>query len=137
LGLVTRALTDAGAVVKHIAPRLGVVDAQGTSVAVDATCENSPSVLFDAVILPADKASLDALASVAQASDFVKEQYRHGKAIGLLGPDAAALGRLGVEVPDGEEALAGIVDAVGDPQALIEAIAAPRHPARESDPPPV
>jgi catalase len=58
------ALTGAGAVPRFVAPRLGRVDtASGGAIEADASMENSPSVLFDALILPDGEAGVRALAS--------------------------------------------------------------------------
>src|SRR5262249_36787821 len=47
-----RALLDAGAVPRYLSFRLGEVTADdGSTIEADATLENSPSVLFDAVVL--------------------------------------------------------------------------------------
>ena len=133
---MAQALAAEGAVPRFIAPRLGTVDSSGGKLPVDATLENSPSVLFDAVIIPADDSSLAALSVLGQVKDFIKDQYRHGKAIGLLAGQYEALARLGLTLPGNEEALAGIVTLGSQPmQAFIDAVAQHRHPSRESDPP--
>ena len=134
---LVKALAAEGAIPRFVAPRLGTINSIGGLLPVDATFENSPSVLFDAVIVPADEGSLNALAAYGQAKDFVKEQYRHGKAIGLLAGQRDALSRLAIDVsPTDREAMAGII-ALGQEsiQAFIEAVAAHRFPSRESDPP--
>ena len=50
---VTNALTGAGAVTRLLGSRLGTITcAEGEALEVDATLENSPSVPFDALVLP-------------------------------------------------------------------------------------
>ena len=67
----------------------------GDSFEVDATFENSPSVLFDAVVLPDGAGGRRALSREGHAVEFLKDQYRHCKTTagpGRLVP-AAAEGR--------------------------------------------
>ena len=135
LRLLAEALGEQGAVPVHVGPLLGVVRADRGELPVDATYENSPSVLFDAVVLPADEASLAALDAHSDAvGDFVREQYRHGKAIGLAGGAPQVLARWGIALDrkgktDGR--LAGVVDCAADAGAFFNAIARHRHPERE------
>jgi catalase len=69
------ALTDAGAVTRLLGSRLGSVKSEsGELFEVDATLENSPAVLFDAMVLPGGAEAADALASMGQALEFVKDQ---------------------------------------------------------------
>jgi len=49
---------------------------------VEVTLEAAPSVVWDAVVVPAGD---DALAEFGQAVEFLKDQYRHSKPILLLG----------------------------------------------------
>ena len=141
------ALQAAGAVSVVIAPRLGALET-ADNVAVDATAsfENSPPVLFDAVLLPDGEAGVKALLRHCQAVDFVAMQFRHGKTLLALGASKALLDRAGVdaflasgdadpgvllaEAADADEAEAAFL-------AFISAIGKHRHPARETDPPQV
>jgi len=133
---VVDALAAAGAVPRHVAMRLGTVDADGRPLAVDATFENSPSVLFDAVLVPADADSVAVLSALPAVCDFVKEQYRHGKAIALAGGEIAALAAFGIPLDaDDADASAGIVTGARVAEGFKRAIAAHRHTARETDPP--
>jgi len=133
---LSKALAAQGAVVKFLAPRLGTVDAGGTSLPVDATFENSPSVLFDAVAIPADARSVAALGAYGRVKEFLKDQYRHGKAMALVGGDLGALAPFGIDLPpDDADAAAGIVHGASVERDFVAAIAQHRHPARETDPP--
>ena len=132
---LAKKLAGEGAVPTFVGPVLGSVKAADGELPVDATYENSPSVLFDAVVLPADEASLAALDAHADAvGDFVREQYRHGKTIGLAGAGPEVLAHYGIAPgaggkDDGRQA--GIVACAADAAALIDAIARHRHPERE------
>jgi catalase len=135
------ALTQAGAVTRLLSARLGRIESEsGEMFEVDATLENSPSVLFDAVVLPAGGEAAAALASAGQALEFVKDQYRHCKTILALGQASDVLVQAGIpfKLPSGEPdpglLVAGhAADVSAD--AFIEAIARHRHPERDSDPP--
>jgi catalase len=140
---LTQALTAAGAVTRLLGSRLGTVMTQdGQSLEVDATLENSPAVLFDAMVLPDGAQAVDALAGDGHTLEFLKDQYRHCKTILVLGAAAGLLDKIGIaRDPPWEGGDPGlIVSASGDDadaQAFIEAIAQHRHPARDTDPPPI
>jgi len=137
LASLAEALARAGAVPCFVAPRLHAVDAAGQALAVDATYENSASALFDAVVMPGDDASSSALATVAAVRDFLRDQYRHGKAIGVLNGRLDELEDYGLPIGGKDDgATAGVVAfSTAKPCPFIAAVAAHRHPARETDPP--
>ncbi len=71
-----------GATVKLIAPRLGdVTGSDGKPLTVDHSLPTVGSVLFDAVFIPGGKRSAVTLSTDANALLFVREAYKHGKAI--------------------------------------------------------
>ena len=75
-------LTAAGASVKIISSRLGSVTCSlGQTLQVDHSFVAVGSVMFDAVYIPGGARSLEALCKDANAILFVKEAYKHGKAI--------------------------------------------------------
>ncbi len=83
---VHAALIAAGAVPKFIGESLGEVQtSDGKPIKIDVTFEATASVLWDAVVLPAGKEAAATLAQNDHVLDFVKEQYRHCKLIGVLG----------------------------------------------------
>ena len=140
------ALLAAGAVPRIVGGRFGRVgggsDGHG-AVVVDATMEAMPAELFDALVVPDGADGVAALARLGQAREFVRCQYRHDKAILVLGAGAMLLEAAGVPttLPDGG-ADPGIV--VGDAADLDDAlerfasaIARHRHYERETDPPAV
>ena len=90
-------LTAAGAVVRLLGSRLGTVaTAGGGTLEVDATLENSPSVLFDALVLPDGDKAVRALAADGHSLEFLKDQYRHCKSILALGASSLLLEKAGI-----------------------------------------
>lgn len=137
---VHAALLAEGAVPRFVGPHIGSIEAaDGVKLEADASFENEPGVLFDGLVLPDGADGVDELASVGQAMDFVTDQYRHAKPIMVMGASAKLLDQAGISVdlPDGQ-ADPGIVvdDGTGtETQVFIKALAAHRHPERETDPP--
>src|ERR1700677_2558129 len=135
------ALSEAGAVVRLVGSRLGTVASEaGETFEVDATLENSPSVLFDALVLPDGTEAVENLARDGHTLEFLKDQYRHCKTILALGAASMLLEKAGIsrELPTGAEDPGLIVAASSealDPQSFIAAVAQHRHPTRDSDPP--
>jgi catalase len=113
------ALTEGGATSKIVAPRLGTLKGAGGVVAVDYSLLNAASVLFDAVFVPGGDKSVQALAGEARALLFVREAYKHCKAIAAVGAGVGLLSVVGLgdssspedngraaSVIDGDEAIA-------------------------------
>lgn len=107
------ALAEAGAVVRLLAARLGSLDtANGETVEADATFETMPSVLFDAVVVPDGERAAAELAALGHAREFLRDQFRHGKAILMLGAGERVVAEAGVPVNDGSDwALVRDIDA--------------------------
>ncbi len=137
------ALTNAGAVPRFVGPRLGSFSTtSGDMIEADASMENSPPVVFDALILPDGKAGVQALASDGHTMEFVTNQYRHGKTILALGASRSLLERAGIPgARDGGHADGGLLllrtDEANAAESFIAALAKHRHPERETDPPAV
>jgi catalase len=75
-------LVAGGASVKIIGSRLGEVKcSQGRALQIDKSLATVGSVMFDAVYIPGGHRSVEALCKDANAVLFVKEAYKHGKAI--------------------------------------------------------
>lgn len=139
---VQAALIAAGAVACIVAPRLGPVKtADGETLEATATLENSPPVLFDALVLPDGSDGVKLLAGYGQTLEFITNQYRHGKTILALGASKALLDKAGIAntlasgKPDPGILLAGVDTLDDGAAAFIAALGKHRHPARETDPP--
>lgn len=79
---VRDALVASGATVKMIGSRLGEVKcSQGHPLQIDKSLATVGSVMFDAVYIPGGHRSVEALCKDANAVLFVKEAYKHGKAV--------------------------------------------------------
>ncbi len=131
------ALASAGAVPRYVAARLGPVSPSvGAPIHVEVTMEAAPSVLWDAVVVPAQSASL---AAQGHALEFIKDQYRHCKTIVCLDASSALVNeaRLPLALPDGQSdpGLLLTTDAAQAAAALMTALAGFRHFTRETDPP--
>ncbi|MGC4403329.1 catalase [Methyloversatilis sp. MC4-4] len=142
VGAVQAALSAAGAAACVVAPRLGPVrTTDGTSVDGTGTLENSPPVLFDALVLPDGGDGVALLARHGQTLEFVTNQYRHGKTMLVIGASKALLGKAGIAselssgLPDPGIVLASDDALVEGVAAFIAALGKHRHPARETDPP--
>ena len=87
-----RGAQGAGAVTRLLGSRLGTVRSEeGEPLEIDATLENSPAVLFDAMVLPGGSEAVDALCLDGRTLEFVKDQYRHCKTILALGDSSKIL----------------------------------------------
>jgi catalase len=134
IAALMESLKKADAVPKLLAGRLGTVTGkEGRSFEVDATLENSPSVLFDALVLPDGDKAVETLARDGHTLEFLKDQYRHCKTILALGASATLLAKVGIaqKLPSGAKDPGILVD----PKGFVDAIARHRHPQRDSDPP--
>jgi len=128
------ALLAAGAVPRYLGVKLGkVAAARGEAIEIEATLETMPSPMWDAVLIDA---SADALATVGPAVEFVKEQFRHCKAMLVLGQAPALLAAAGIAAPSDAGFIEGRAGAEAS-KAFIAAIGQHRHYGREKDPSPV
>ncbi len=141
-----KALIEAGAQAKIVAPRLGMLTgAKGADIHIDFSFLTSSSVLFDAVYIPGGDKSVQALQQEDDAVEFVKEAYKHCKTIAATGAGSrfvsmACLGRdfaggsehEGVQnTEDGGLIIGKENDTRGVASKLIDAMAHHRHWARE------
>ena len=138
LSAVQEALVAQGAVALYVCSRLGTITSAKGSLEAAATTENTPPVLFDALVLPDGGA--DALAADGHVMEFVQNQFRHGKTILALGSGRQFLERAGILSVGEPSALAGVVTALPSDKgkaikAFIDALSRHRHPQRETDPP--
>ncbi|WP_295856971.1 catalase [uncultured Xylophilus sp.] len=143
LAALQAALVAEGAVARLVGPRLGAMATAdgGEPLQADATLENEPGFLFDALVLPDGEAGVQTLAGIGNTLEFVKDQYRHGKTILALGMGRMLLeeAKVSAQLPDGSDD-PGVLIATGDDDvaaAFIAAVAQHRHTVRDQDPPPV
>jgi len=82
--VMKKALLAEGAVVKVIAPKLGVIKASdGSEIKVDQSFLHAASVLFDAVFVPGGDKSIQALLKEPDAKDFLSDTWKHCKPIAV------------------------------------------------------
>jgi catalase len=113
--------------VRLLAARLGSVE---DTLEADATFETMPSVVFDAVVVPDGDGAADQLASLGHVREFLKDHFRHCKAILILGAGERVLAEVGVPTDDPSDwALAR------DLAAFVEAVGKHRNWDRMTDPP--
>ena len=128
LGKLVSALVAAGAVPRLVGARLGTyVGAGGEKFAADATMENSPGFLFDALVLPDGAGAVEALDADAHTLEFLRAQYWHCKTILAFGASQALLAeaQIPMTLPDGARDTGLILaDAAGADEAIAEFIAA-------------
>ncbi len=127
---------------RYIGIRLGsVTTKEGDSLAVEATLETMPSVLFDAVAIPGGKKHIEILGNVGHVAEFIKDQYRHAKPILALREccDLVENAQAAAVLPSGEPDPGMLIALDGSAQQVlqdfVEAIAKHRHHEREMDPP--
>jgi len=136
------ALAAQGAVPRFVGIKMGRVKSEsGNPVEVEISMEASPSVLYDALVLPDGLAGVDALGRSGQAMEFLKDQYRHCKPILVLGASSALLDKAGIPPTlDTGEHDPGILRFAGNEaeaalRQFVNSIVKHRHFARETDPP--
>lgn len=136
---VAQTLIAKGAIVRLVGPHIGLIQTEsGDTLDVDASMKNSPSVLFDAVVIPDGEVAVDALGADGLALEFVRDQFRHGKAMLAVGAGQRLLEYAGIPL-DGDDSGLILADSAGQQSlaTFLQAVAQHRHPERESDPPAV
>jgi catalase len=140
--LLHRALLQRGAIPRFVGIKLGqVTGAAGDSLDVEVSMEVAPSVIWDALIIPAGEGAKSVLSQSGHALEFLKDQYRHCKPILLIGDSRALLDAAGVppELASGENDPGLLlfeenqIDAALD--SFVSALTQHRHFERETDPP--
>ena len=141
---IQQALVEQGAVARLVGCRIGrFTAADGTVLDADASMENEPGFLFDALVLPDGEEAVAALGGDGHTMEFIKDQFRHCKTILALGASQLLLARAGLPVAmDKSQAqgdtgliLADAADADAAAAAFIAGVAKHRHFGREMDPP--
>jgi len=138
------ALVEQGAVARLVGPRIGrMPTADGDTLDADASMENEPGFLFDALVLPDGAEGVAALAQDGHTMEFIKDQFRHCKTILTLGASRSLLAKAGLPAAmDKSHAQGGtgllFADATAAKEVAAEFIASVarhRHFGREMDPP--
>jgi catalase len=138
------ALLQQGVVARIVGPRIGPIPtASGDALDADASMENEPGFLFDALILADGAAAIAALSQDGHTMEFIKDQFRHCKTILAFGASQALLAKAGLPVSMDKSLAQGgtgliVADAGGGEAALeafMAAMAMHRHFGREMDPP--
>ncbi|HLW04323.1 MAG TPA: catalase [Azoarcus sp.] len=128
------ALIAEGAVVRLVGARIGVMPtANGGSLDADASFANSPSSLFDAVVVPCGAEAVTALRQNGQALEFVRDAFRHGKPMMAIGEGRKLLEDVGI--PLETSAMGLILSQTAEDSAVtdfIQALVQHRHPERET-----
>ncbi len=135
---IARALIAKGAVVRLVGPHVGLAGTgPGKTLDVDASFKNSPSALFDAAVVPDGETGVNTLCADGLALEFVRDQFRHGKALMAVGAGASLLAQAGIPLGDADAAGLVVADRAGKAAlaSFVQAIEAHRHPQRETDPP--
>ena len=130
-------LSAQGAIVRLVGPHVGMFGAdEEWSLDADASFENSPSVLFDAVAIPDGAKMVDSFSVNGLAQEFVRDSYRHNKPILAVGAGMRMLEHVGIPLNKEDTGLIASPDVTEDGLArFIQAIEQHRHPVRETQPP--
>jgi catalase len=136
------ALLKAGAQPRLVGQHLGkVASSDDPPLDVEVTFEATPSVMYDAVVIPAGEAAARTLSQDGRVLEFLRDQFRHDKPILVLGEGEVLLSAAGIPatLPNGKPDPGVIIAPRGE---LANALAAfktvlAHHKvyARETDPP--
>ncbi|MDB5807889.1 MAG: catalase, partial [Betaproteobacteria bacterium] len=135
LAAVQASLVEAGAVVHWVGPRVGMFNADEGTIEANKSMENAPSVLFDALVLPDGESAIEILAADGRTMEYIKDQFRHCKAMLAFGAARQLLERAGIDVSSEGVIVAASADAANAAEEFIGAIKAHRQLSRDSDPP--
>ncbi len=138
------ALKKEGVVARLVGPRIGPIPtASGDALEADASMENEPGFLFDALVIGDGAEALAALSQDGHTVEFIKDQFRHCKPILALGDAIELLALAGLPVSLDKSLVQGptgliVAEAADATEALddfIDAMTQHRHFGREMDPP--
>ena len=136
------ALAAQGAVPRFVGIKLGQAQSVGGEpIDIEVSMEAAPAVVWDAMIVPGGEGATTVLSGSGHALEFLKDQYRHGKPILLMGSASQLLAKAGIPpaLPSGD-ADPGLLRFGGEDceaamSAFIPALAKHRHFERQTDPP--
>jgi catalase len=134
-----KALATAGAVVRLVAPQIGpCTAADGHVLDADASLENEPGFLFDALVLPGGQAGVEALLADAHSLETLRNVYRHCKPLFVVAQGERLLDKAGIpKTGDAAFMRASGPLAQADIEAFVRAVGGVRAYEREQDPPAV
>jgi len=125
---INRTLTGQGAIVRLVGPHVGaLVSEEGDPIDADASLENEPGVLFDAIAIAGGAAAADALAADMKAREHVRDAWMHGKALLFAGESRRVWEAAGVPHPVDNDPGVVACDAVDDAALEAFALAISRH----------
>ena len=132
---VAEALIAEGAVVRLVSSRLGAIAGESLSVEADTTYEASPSVVFDAMVVPGGQAAAEAMMMNGEALGFIRNLFRHCKPMLVLGEGEQVLKKADIN-PAAAYPGVHVVAKGGDGTAdFVASMIMHRHFERETDPP--
>jgi len=130
-------LEKRGAVVEYVSVHLGTIpSSDGADVEALRSLLNTPSVVYDAVIVADGDESVTMLAQHPDAHRFVQEAFRHYKALGALGRGQALLLAAGIEDPGSQPGVVLSPKPEGLVKEFRNAVAQHRHWTRVTNKPP-
>jgi catalase len=140
LAALQAALTAEGAVVHFVGTRVGTfTTAKGAGmIEANKSLENSPSVLFDAIVLPDGTEAVQALLQDGHTMEFLRDGFRHCKSILALGEARRLLDQAGLLEKTANRDGILLYDSTALDKAIpafIAAMGKHKHHLRDSDPP--
>jgi catalase len=105
LNAVKQALVDAGAMAEVVSKFKGTIKGKGGEVEVDKSHVTTASIMYDAVFVPGGEKSVETQKKQGDALHFVKEAFKHCKAVGAVGEGVDLLreaGLPGVSLAEGD-----------------------------------
>jgi len=130
---LTAALVAEGAVVRMVGPHVGeIISEEGAYLDADASLENAPGVLFDALAVASGKHAALTLSADIRALEHVRDAYRHGKPLLFVGEGRQVFKAAGIDHL-AKDPLLIQGDALSGPllASMVKAMAAHRNPERE------
>lgn len=109
---ICEALQSEGVHPQIFAPRPGmIITAEGRELKPDGSIEGNPSVLVDAVVVPDGEQSVKTLMNDGNATYYLRQAYKHLKAIGLAGGARRMLSAAGLPEDDEDNQDPGLLTA--------------------------
>ena len=130
---ICEALEAEGVHPQIFAPRPGMIKTEeGKELKPDGTIEGNPSVLVDAVLVPDGEQSVETLMNDGNATYYLRQAYKHLKAIGLAGRAERMLTAAGLPEDDTDAGLLTADDAKKLMKPFLQAMS--RHRVWDREP---